>query len=264
MVSLENAARQKGLVRYMKIMKPALCERDRSIENTIHCAKLKAFIKDKELDALANDPIPDDKRSLTNNEKPVGAVIRYRLSNFEKLMAEIGSYKELIVHTDYHLVSFEDYVKEKHTPVDSSQTESQVSDGDTINNIHEQKKKHYGNQNETNKRVADGDILNYTYGDESKVDNNNESTTLPGPTSGPLPLEEAKKLFGLPHPEWQGQGVIIGIIDCGLSVTHESFWDKENNCSRILYLWDQNTCDDPWGSPTNRFLVSNTSIFGWL
>lgn len=37
-----------------------------------------------------------------------------------------------------------------------------------------------------------------------------------------------------------GSGVIVGVVDSGIDVTHEDFFDASGN-ARIRYLWDQNT-----------------------
>lgn len=51
-------------------------------------------------------------------------------------------------------------------------------------------------------------------------------------------INEAYMGTGLPHA-YQGEGVIIGIIDSGFDFTHPNFRDINGNC-RIKYVWDQN------------------------
>lgn len=45
----------------------------------------------------------------------------------------------------------------------------------------------------------------------------------------------------LPQP-YQGEGVLVGVIDNGLDFRHPDFLDSNGN-TRVLYLWDQNTYD---------------------
>lgn len=59
--------------------------------------------------------------------------------------------------------------------------------------------------------------------------------------------EQAFTGNSLPHP-FQGEGVIIGIIDNGFDFTHPNFRDENGNC-RIRCVWDQN----------NFFATSNSS-----
>ena len=59
--------------------------------------------------------------------------------------------------------------------------------------------------------------------------------------------EQAFTGSSLPHP-FQGEGVIIGIIDSGFDFTHPNFKDGNGNC-RIRCVWDQN----------NIFTTSNSS-----
>ncbi|WP_455587422.1 S8 family serine peptidase [Bacteroides sp.] len=51
-------------------------------------------------------------------------------------------------------------------------------------------------------------------------------------------VEQAFAGKGLPH-SFQGEGVIVGIIDSGFDFTHPNFKDETGNC-RIQCVWDQN------------------------
>lgn len=54
-------------------------------------------------------------------------------------------------------------------------------------------------------------------------------------------------LSPLPGP-YQGEGVLLGIIDTGLDFTHPDFKDSLGN-TRVLRYWDQTFAYDPWLTP---------------
>lgn len=56
----------------------------------------------------------------------------------------------------------------------------------------------------------------------------------------------ARSTFG-----YDGEGVVIGIIDTGIDFSHPAFLDDQGN-TRVLFLWDQN---GPGGSPPLGFTI---------
>lgn len=59
--------------------------------------------------------------------------------------------------------------------------------------------------------------------------------------------EVQQGLFPLPQA-YQGEGVLLGIIDTGIELAHPDFQDSLGR-TRVLRYWDQNFAYDPWLTP---------------
>ncbi len=64
------------------------------------------------------------------------------------------------------------------------------------------------------------------------------------------------QLSALPFPGIDGSGVIIGIVDSGCDFKHPNF-RKEDDSSRILFLWDQGPPSSPGANATGLACARN-------
>lgn len=80
-----------------------------------------------------------------------------------------------------------------------------------------------------------------------------------------VPITRANQLWTAPTP-FKGHGVVVGIIDTGIDVFHDSFRSVDGKTSRILHIWDQQLEETPARPPDGftygtEFDQDNISVF---
>ncbi|HMN05783.1 MAG TPA: S8 family peptidase [Flavobacteriales bacterium] len=97
--------------------------------------------------------------------------------------------------------------------------------------------------------VAKVEALDKEPGVQSVVFNLAPGTTLNDSMRVKAHVEPVHQGLAPLRQAYQGQGVLMGIIDTGLELAHPDFLDSLGR-TRVLHYWDQNLPFDPWLTPT--------------